>query len=102
MKTKLLRKLRKEAQQKYKAAFWDGWWYCFEKVDSTWKPLLVEYMLPIRCHYNAYCIKTEAEALKTIDIYRRQYILSRVRPSIHRRNRLRLQKKLNELKQEMK
>ena len=95
MKTKLLRKLRKEAELKYKVTLWDGWWYCFEKVNSTWQPLLIKYLLPTSCRYDAY--RTEAEALKAINLYRRQYILDSVRPSIHRRNRLRLQKKLNEI-----
>ena len=100
MKTRLLRKLRKEAQQKYKAAFWDGWWHCFEKIDSTWQPLLLKYLLPTSHRYDAY--RTEEEALKAIDRYKRYYILNCVRPFIYRRNWLRLQKKLNELKSEMK
>lgn len=94
MKTKLLRKLRREAERKYKVALWDGWWYCFEKVGSTWKPLLIEYLLPTSYRYDAY--HTEAEALKAINLRRRQYILDFVRPLIHRRNWWRLQTKLKE------
>ena len=89
MKTRLLRRLRNKAELRYKVALWDGWWCCFEKVGSTWQPLPIKYLLPISYRYDAY--RTEAEALKAINLHRRQYILDSVRPSIHRRNRLRLQ-----------
>ena len=94
MKTRLLRMLRKKTERRYKVVFIDGWWQCFEKSGSIWQPLFLEYLLPTKHCYAAY--RTEAEALKAIDIYKRQYILDFVRPLIRRRNWWRLQKKIKE------